>query len=63
MSIHPTMTDDEVHFIMSAIEEVSKNHKKWSADYICNYKTNEFIYKDRSFADKNKKRAKSWFNV
>ena len=63
MSIHPTMTDNEAHFIMNSIEKLSKNHKKWSADYSCNYKTNEFIYKDNSFAVKNKIRAKSWFKL
>ncbi len=61
MSIHPTMTDDEACFIMDAIEELSKNHKEWAADYNYNDKTNEFIYKDHSFALKNKKRAESWF--
>ena len=63
MSIHPTMTDNEIHFIMNAIEELSKNHKEWATDYSCNYKTNEFIYKDDSFASKNQERAQSWFKL
>jgi selenocysteine lyase/cysteine desulfurase len=63
MSIHPTMIDDEMHFIMNAIEELSKNHKEWAADYTYNNKTNEFIYKDNSFALKNKERAESWFKL
>ena len=62
MSIHPTMTDDEMHFIMNAIEELSENHQEWATDYIYNNKTNEFVYKDNSFALKNKERAESWFN-
>lgn len=61
MSIHPTMTDNEVRFIMDAIEELSKHHKDWAVDYIYNNHTNEFKYKDLSFALKNKERAKSWF--
>ena len=63
MSIHPTMTNDEIHFIMNAIEELSKNHKEWGVDYTYNNKTNEFVYKDNSFALKNKGRAESWFKL
>ena len=63
MSIHPTMTDVEMHFIMNAIEELSKNHKEWGADYSYNNKTNEFMYKDNSFSLKNKERAESWFKL
>ena len=63
MSIHPVMKDDEVHFIMNAIEELSKNYKKWEVDYSYNNKTNEFVYRDTSFALKNKERATSWFKL
>ena len=63
MSIHPTMTNAEVHYIMNAIEKLSENHKEWAADYIYNNKTNEFIYKDKSFDLKNKDRAESWFKT
>ncbi|MBC8266840.1 MAG: aminotransferase class V-fold PLP-dependent enzyme [Flavobacteriales bacterium] len=63
MSIHPTMTDEEVHFIMNAIEELAENHKDWAKDYFYNKKTNEFLYKDTSFSEKNKERAESWFKL
>ena len=62
MSIHPTMTNNEVHFIMNAIEELSKNHYKWGSDYSYNNKTNGFIYKDSQFRLKNKQKAQSWFS-
>ena len=63
MSIHPTMTDDEMHYIMNAIEDVSKNHKEIGADYTYNNQTNEFVYKDKSFSEMNGERAKSWFEL
>jgi selenocysteine lyase/cysteine desulfurase len=63
MSIHPTMTNDEIHFIMNAIGALSDNHKEWAEDYSYNNQTNEFLYKDPSFALKNKKRAESWFKI
>ena len=63
MSTHPTMTNDEVYFIMNAIEELSKKHKEWGNDYIYNNNTNEFQYKDETFALKNQERADSWFRM
>jgi selenocysteine lyase/cysteine desulfurase len=63
MSIHPTMTDEEMHFIMNAIEDVAKNHKEIGADYTYNNQTNEFVYKDKSFSEMNGERAKSWFEL
>ena len=63
MSIHPTMTDDEIHYIMNAIEDVAKNHKDIGADYTYNSQTNEFTYKDNSFSEMNGERAKSWFEL
>ena len=61
MSIHPTMTNDEIHFIMNAIEKVAQKHIQWKEDYIYNKETNEFIYKDNSCILKNKDRAVNWF--
>ena len=61
LSIHPTMTDDEIYFIMSAIKELSERHKEWAADYNYNNQTNEFIFKEGEFSLKNKIRAESWF--
>ena len=63
MSVHPTMTDQEIHFIMNAIEDVALNHQEWGLDYNYNSNTNEFVFKDKSFSLKNKERAKSWFKI
>jgi len=63
MSIHPTMTDDEVHCIMNAIEDIAKNHKELGKDYKYNESSNEFMYKEDVYAQKNKARAKSWFKL
>lgn len=52
LSIHPTMTDDELDLILSAIEEVIINAKEWSKDYIYSRKTNEYthtFYNDSSW--------------
>ena len=63
MSIHPTMTDKEVHYIMEAIKKVAENHSQWSQDYNYNKLTNEFIHKEKKFSQYNSARAKSWFKI
>ncbi len=42
LSLHPTMTNEELLFILDGIREVQKNHASWEKDYIYNPKTNEF---------------------
>lgn len=44
MSIHPTMTDEEVLFICNAIKQVSDNYKSWEADYVYSAVKNEYIH-------------------
>ena len=61
MSTHPTMTNKDVEFIVSAIEELAENHQLWSGDYNYSKTSNEFVYKDKKFALDNKKRGNSWF--
>lgn len=46
MSVHPVMTNKELDEVLSAIEELSKNHHKWKNDYIYDEHTNEFTHKD-----------------
>ncbi len=46
LSIHPTMTDEEAHYIVGALEELAKNHRKWAEDYTYDKRTNEFYHKD-----------------
>ena len=42
LSLHPVMTNDELYFILNAINEISVNHKEWSKNYKYNKKSNEF---------------------
>lgn len=52
MSIHPTMNDDEVVFIMDAVEEVSKKFRYWSEDYDYDNNTTEFFHKNKEIDPK-----------
>ena len=61
MSIHPTMTNDEIHFIMNAIEDVAINYKEFQKEYVYNEKSNEFTH-EKEKKDVNKKRVDFWFS-
>ena len=61
MSIHPTMSDQEVRDICEAIEQVANNHENWSNDYEYDRKSNEFIHKAEP--DEMNKRVQNWFDL
>lgn len=46
MSIHPTMTEDEITFIIEAVNELVKNIKAWQQDYEYDPRQNEFYHKN-----------------
>jgi selenocysteine lyase/cysteine desulfurase len=45
LSLHPTMTNDELHFITEAIRKVAGNFREWGEDYLYDRHTNEFHHK------------------
>jgi len=42
LSIHPTMTDEELFFIIDAVSQIAKNHHDWEKEYVYNKHDNEF---------------------
>ena len=42
MSIHPTMTDEEIDYILESIKALAKNHKEWAKDYMYCREHNDF---------------------
>lgn len=58
LSLHPTMTNEELEYILNAIEEISVNAPEWKKDYIYDNHTNEFNH--NSFH--NKLNA-GWFSL
>lgn len=59
LSLHPTMTDEELDFILNAISEVIINVKEWSSDYTYSPKTNEYCHKSQD--GKEFATIRSWF--
>jgi selenocysteine lyase/cysteine desulfurase len=61
LSLHPTMTNDELIYITNAIRQVQKNHKKWGEDYLYNRHINEFRHQNEP-EDKTIV-VKEWFDL
>ncbi|MCX7611382.1 MAG: aminotransferase class V-fold PLP-dependent enzyme [Ignavibacterium sp.] len=60
LSLHPTMTNDELYFIIDAISQIVKNIDKWEKDYYYDKSKNEFYNKNQSRSELEK--IKEWFN-
>ncbi len=61
LSLHPTMIDEELYFIIDAIKQVSVHHLEWKKDYRYDKHTNEFIHLNES--EQKDILVKSWFNI
>lgn len=46
ISLHPTMTNDELYTIIEALKEIVRYSDKWAEDYIYSNQTNEFTHKN-----------------
>jgi selenocysteine lyase/cysteine desulfurase len=61
LSLHPTMTNDELLFIMNAINQTVENIEEWQKDYFYNRHTNEFNH--HSYSQKNLHDFNDWFKL
>jgi selenocysteine lyase/cysteine desulfurase len=60
LSLHPTMTNDELHYILDAIKNTIINAKEWSKDYNYDNHTNEFY--NRNITEKKFYESQKWFS-
>jgi len=60
VSINPVMTDDEIHFIVDAVEQVCRNHVEWAGDYHYDSKANVFHHNDHPNLESEI--VKKWYN-
>jgi len=59
LSLHSTMTNDELLFITDAIKQTTENAEEWKKDYCYNSHTNEFSH--CNFPDESKALCSEWF--
>ncbi len=61
MSIHPTMTNDDINYICDAIKQVAENNEAWGKDYKYHAAKNEFIHRGNHNIEKGI--TKDWFKL
>jgi selenocysteine lyase/cysteine desulfurase len=50
LSIHPTMTDTEIDYIVDAVETTTEYHREWGRDYSYDPEADEYVFRKREFA-------------
>ena len=63
MSIHPTMSNEEVEFIMDGIEELATNYSEWSKDYTIDLVKGIVQCKDETIKEGLKKEVDDCFDL
>jgi selenocysteine lyase/cysteine desulfurase len=61
LSVHPTMTNAEITFMMDAIRSTAASFKAWMQDYLYDPERNEFCFKGRDPDGNND--IRDWFSV
>jgi len=59
ISLHPTMTDREVEYIMDAIEATARHFADWGEDYFYDAAHNEYVIKEGDVNEQH--RVEEWF--
>lgn len=61
LSLHPTMTDQELDTVIDGLSQLAKNYPEWAKEYVYKAKTNEFKHQNELSIDKAET-VKPWFN-
>lgn len=61
LSLHPTMTDQELETILQSLEELAENFEEWQSDYQYDIHHNEFYHIDKS--EDETEMVNSWFSI
>lgn len=52
VSLHPTLSNDELYFIIDALKQISENATEWTKDYYQDMQTGEWFHKTIKFDEK-----------
>jgi hypothetical protein len=61
LSVHPTMTNADIDFILDAIERTASHFQEWMKDYQYDPESNDYSFK--GFVSKEQRRIEDWFSV
>lgn len=62
ISLHPTMTDDELDYVMDAIQYIADNREALKSDYVYDVKTNDFTLQ-KPAVDSNEEQVSNMFAI
>jgi selenocysteine lyase/cysteine desulfurase len=62
-SLHPTVTDEEAHYILEAIAQITRHHREWQRDYAYIPKKNEFIHRGHLESPLEEHMMSHWFSL
>ena len=60
LSLHPTITNDELQFICNALKELAVHIDSWSKEYVYDSSKNDFLHKE--ILSTEKELVTSWFS-
>ncbi len=60
VSLHPTMTIEEVRYIAEALYQIRLHHAEWERDYVYDKHCNEFRHRSQN---KDSETIQSWFDL
>ncbi len=60
LSIHPTLTNDEIDNICKGVKALAENHGQWAKEYVYDKNTNEFTHKSEL---NNSSTIDNWFKL
>ena len=60
ISLHPTMLDAELLFIIDALKQIQVNHLEWEKDYTYDKYSNEFV---NNIEPEGMTKAEDWFRI
>lgn len=61
LSLHPTMSNDELYFIINALNEIAQKHHVWINEYTYSAKANEF--KNKLALKNESDKVKKWLTI
>lgn len=61
LSVHPTMSNGEIDFIMDSVESAAFHFEEWVKDYTYNNETNEYCFNGGE--ENEPARVEGWFNI
>lgn len=60
VSFHPVNSNEEIDYILDAINELAINHKEWSKEYLYNSKSNSYTHTNCNMFESSL--VEEWFN-